>query len=122
MLGFYDRIPELTYFNSSDLVEVEELCPSMSPNEVLDYYALTVEDLKETSTPDLEWFNIAFKRGRTRARCKASDYLFRAMADKNGGVACVEYLARFGSEWEAPIEGTPLGNKKFSFNVVLDKN
>lgn len=116
---FYNDLPQLTYFSESDLLEIEELSCGLSHEEVLEYYALTKQDIEAVDTPDLKYFTIAFNRGRTRFKNKAVTNLFSCMTDKNGAAASIAYLRHFGSEWPQDANDDVSSGKKFSFNVTM---
>lgn len=113
----YDDAKELEFFSLNDLETVELMSAGMSEEEVLDYFALDLDELdKET---DLKWFSRAFKRGRSVAKRKAVQKLFESMGDRNGSQASIAYLRHFGEKW--PNDGSDASSSgKFSFNVVLD--
>lgn len=116
----YRILPALTYLDEGDLLEIEQFAYGMGEKEVLDYFALTIEELQSADTPDLKYFYMAFKRGRARAKRKAVDQLFSCMGDKNGAQACVAYLRSFASEWPSDSEVAGASSGKFSFNVVMN--
>lgn len=116
----YRNIPTLTHLDEGDLLEIEQFAFGMGEQEVLDYFAVTLEELQSAGTPDLKYFYKAFKRGRARAKRQAVDKLFRCMSDKNGAQACVAYLKSFANEWPADSEVAGAASGKFAFSVVMN--
>ncbi len=116
---FYGKATDLFYFDATDLMEIEDFCSSLTPQEVLDYYGLDYENLANEQPTDRKWFDIAFKRGRSKSKRIASDRLFKTMQDKNGAASCIEYLKRFGKEWEPDLPGDNASGS-FSFNVNVE--
>ena len=86
--------------------EIEAAAPGLTDEEVLAMYGLTHSDLE--SEDDKADFRMACLRGRARAKKKAIDMLFNQMANTKGGKeACMEFLKRFGSDWnEEPDFGS----------------
>jgi len=140
--GIYENCDEdsLVFFDLHMLAEIEELAIGLSEAEVLDYYALTMDDLHTaekmkseddsfdvdditTAKYDLRWFYISFKRGRTKAKKIACDRLFQNMTNRSGGTqAAVIYLKHFADKFPLNVDDSELNmaNKNFSFTVVMD--
>lgn len=96
------------------LSEVEGAAPGLSIEEVYDYFGYLAEDFTEEQNKSILR---RIKMGQARAKKKAVDSLFSNMSYKGGDRACLEYLERFGSEWEKDNVG-PGGIT--GFKVVLD--
>jgi len=118
--GVYDKLPDdMIYFDSNGLYEVENLCKGMNEEEVLAYFAFTVEEVMQ-SPSDWAWFNKAFKRGRSKAKHEMVESLFVAARGRQGKEASIAYLQRFGAQWPDSKESDGNDKKNFSFTVVLD--
>jgi len=132
--NFYEGLSNsnLLFFTENSLYEIESLAASLSVDEVLDYYGLTMDDLIQgeaaqsppgiqfSELSDLYWFNRAFKRGRSRAKLLASDRLFTSMNSRQGKEACIAYLKQFAVNFAESSESDGNANNKFSFTVNLD--
>ena len=119
---FYQNAKNLTFFDQSDLSEIESFSKGMSKEEVLEYYALTIEDLKDSNKEDYKYFTIAFNRGRSIGKHAAVDALFTQMRQKGGHQPAISYLRRFAQDW--PVDDDQIDNEsgdgKFTFNVTMN--
>lgn len=136
---FYEDLPELEYFDEQMLSSVEIMACTMEPQEVLDFYGIELDDIRNPKishdahdahdaaedlvlTPDYIWFMKAFKRGRSMAKLQASQKLFQSMSTNQGKDACLAYLVRYSEKFKEPISPNSIDepNKNFSFTVQLD--
>lgn len=116
MYNPYSNLPkELKIFDADALEVVETLSAGLSEEEVLDYFAVTQEQLDE-SPLDQTIFIAAFKRGKSKAKAEATRLLFRSMADKNGTNAAALYLKTFGAQWA----DSQLADGKLSVDIALN--
>ena len=110
----------MTYFDDADLFEIEEFAPGLDEQEVLDYYALDLAELKDLKTEDYKYFTIAYKRGVAKAKHKAVDSLLKSMDGKGGAQASIAFLRTFAELWPSDADALTSTSGGFNFKVVLD--
>ena len=106
-------------FKSDDHLNIERLAAGLSPEEVLDCFCVTYDELSED---DKDYFSRSFKKGRAMAKAKAVDSLQSQMNGRDGVKGCLAYLVRVGDEWpeivNAGKQSTEGGGT--TFKVILE--
>lgn len=99
------------------LAEVPMLARGMTKKEVLANFGFTESDLLDEDEDFQADFEIAFTRGRSKAKSDAINKLFSQMDNSRGGdKACLAYLQRFGEKWTDEDDGITGFSMNFSKN------
>jgi len=101
-------------FDQDMLMRVEQLASGLSPEEIMQYWGLTLAQL---CPADLDHFFVAYNRGISSAKSRAVDKLFSAMGDKNGGVFALKYLEIFADKF-AESEAASNLNHGYTLQIV----
>lgn len=94
----------LKYFSEVEHTsELKKLAQGMSLREILDYYAIGSFD----TLPDRDkfFFAVNYLKGRASGTAHSVNKLFESMSGINGAKSSVEYLRRFGANWQGSIGG-----------------
>jgi len=114
----YQNLPPTNrIWDQDSLLRVEELAAHLNETEILDYFALTAEDLNDAERAVMR---TAIRRGTAMAKARMGDKLVSACSDRNGGLLALKYLRMFADKYPAEdIPGLSSGGG-FSLKIVAD--
>ena len=113
----YANLINCENFDQDMLMKVEDLAMGLSENEALSFFGLCFDDLNDA---EVMYFKNAYKRGLAKAKHKATEKLFAAMSDRNGGSVAMKYLQIFGDRFPADENGAIATGNGFSLKIVKD--
>lgn len=112
---------EMKFFDFISLNDIESLAAGLEPEEILEYYGITQDELND-SPQDLKYFQLAFNKGRNDAKRKAVQALFSSMSGTKGKESAIAYLKHFGSSQWKKADESDGSDSNFSFTVNLPKD
>lgn len=95
-------------FSTNDMKNVERLAKGLSPDEVIECWGLTLDEL---DPEDMDLFSRAYRKGRALAKAQAVESLFMQMDAKDGGKNALAYLTRMAKEWESDDNLSAAGHR-----------
>lgn len=104
-------------FDEDMLIRIEDLAAGLSEVEALAFFGLKDEDL---NAAERRYFKTAYQRGLSKAKQMATEKLFAAMSDRNGGALALRYLQIFGEKFPAEEDGTLASNNGYTLKIVKD--
>lgn len=114
----YQNLPPTNrVWDQDSLLRVEELAAHLEESEILDYFAITADDLNDAERAIMR---TAIRRGTAMAKARMGDKLVSACSDRNGGLLALKYLRMFAEKY--PTEDFPGLNTSggFSLKIVSD--
>ena len=113
----YANLHNCENFDEDMLMRVEDLAAGLSEEEALTFWGLKMEDLNRA---ELRYFKLAYARGLSKAKQAATEKLFAAMSDRNGGALALKYLQIFGDRFPVDEEGNVASGNGFSLKIIKD--
>jgi hypothetical protein len=113
----YANLHNCENFDEDMLIRIEDLAAGLSETEALSFWGLKDEDLNNA---ERRYFKLAYQRGLAKAKQAATEKLFSAMSDRNGGALALRYLQLFGEKFPADDDGRLASGNGFSLKIVKE--